>query len=103
MSFASALRCRECSREYPLDPIYVCEFCFGPLEVVYDYDSMRESVSRERIEAGPRSIWRYADLLPCDADAAVVVAIFGEIVHQFHVAVAAGRSGQPVQTDRRTM
>ena len=71
MSFANALRCRECSREYPLDPIYVCEFCFGPLEVVYDYEAMREAVSRERIEAGPRSMWRYADLLPCDADAAI--------------------------------
>ena len=74
MSFANALRCRECSREYPLDPIYVCEFCFGPLEVVYDYDTMREAVSRERIEAGPRSMWRYADLLPCDADAAVDIS-----------------------------
>jgi len=71
MSFANALRCRECKREYPLDPIYVCEFCFGPLEVVYDYDAMRESVSRESIERGPASVWRYADLLPCDADAAV--------------------------------
>ena len=71
MSFANALRCRECKREYPLDPIYVCEFCFGPLEVVYDYDAMREAVSRESIERGPASVWRYADLLPCDADAAV--------------------------------
>ena len=71
MSFANALRCRECKREYPLDPIYVCDFCFGPLEVVYDYEAMRQVVSRERIEAGPTSVWRYADLLPCDADAAV--------------------------------
>ena len=71
MSFANALRCRECKREYPLDPIYVCDFCFGPLEVVYDYDAMREAVSREKIEAGPASVWRYADLLPCDPDAAV--------------------------------
>ena len=71
MSFANALCCRECNREYPLDPIYVCEFCFGPLEVVYDYDAMREAVSRESIERGPASVWRYADLLPCDADAAV--------------------------------
>ncbi len=70
-NFATALRCRECDREYPLDPIYVCDFCFGPLEVVYDYDAMRDAVSRETIERGPRSIWRYADLLPCDAGAAV--------------------------------
>ena len=71
MSFANALRCRECKREYPLDPIYVCDFCFGPLEVAYDYDAMREAVSRDSIERGPLSVWRYADLLPCDADLAV--------------------------------
>ena len=71
MSYATALRCRECNREYPLDPIYVCEFCFGPVEVVYDYEAMRKHVTREKIESGPASIWRYADLLPCDADAAV--------------------------------
>jgi threonine synthase len=71
MSFANALRCRECHREYPLEPLYVCDFCFGPLEVVYDYDAIREVVSRERIESGPPSVWRYADLLPCDAADAV--------------------------------
>ncbi|MCI0890571.1 MAG: threonine synthase, partial [Chloroflexi bacterium] len=71
MSFATALRCRECQREYPLEPTYVCEFCFGPLEVVYDRDGIREAVSRESIERGPTSMWRYADLLPCDADQAV--------------------------------
>ncbi|MGB2696142.1 MAG: threonine synthase [Dehalococcoidia bacterium] len=70
-TFATGLRCRECKREYPLDPIYVCEFCFGPLEVDYDYDAMRNVVTRERIEQGPRSIWRYAALLPCDAGNAV--------------------------------
>ncbi len=71
MSFARALKCRECGREYPLDPVHVCEFCFGPLEVVYDYDAMRKTVTRERIERGPKSMWRYADLLPADPDPAV--------------------------------
>jgi threonine synthase len=70
-SFATALRCRECHREFPLDPIYVCDFCFGPLEVEYDYEAMRNSVSRESIERGPLSVWRYADLLPCDRERAV--------------------------------
>src|SRR3972149_11335958 len=70
-SFAKALRCRECHREFPLDPIYVCGFCFGPLEVAYDYKAMRKSVSRESIERGPLSVWRYAGLLPCDAERAV--------------------------------
>jgi threonine synthase len=54
-----------------MDPVYVCDFCFGPLEVVYDYEAMRKSITRESIEAGPRSMWRYADLLPCDAEQAV--------------------------------
>jgi threonine synthase len=49
----------------------VCEWCFGPLEVVYDYDAIRRSVSRESIAAGPLSIWRYADLLPAAAEGAV--------------------------------
>ena len=71
MSFATALRCRECGREYPLDPIHVCEFCFGPLEVAYDFEAMRKTVTREAIERGPLTLWRYRDLLPCDADGAV--------------------------------
>ena len=58
------LRCRECGREYPAEPIHVCEYCFAPLEVVYDYDEIRSLISPERIAAGPRSIWRYSDLLP---------------------------------------
>ncbi|MHB0977529.1 MAG: threonine synthase [Candidatus Aquicultorales bacterium] len=66
MSFSKGLRCRECGLEYPLEATHVCEFCFGPLEVVYDYDAVKGSVSREGISSGPRSIWRYAALLPAD-------------------------------------
>ena len=61
---ATALRCRVCETHFPLDPIGVCSKCFGPLDPVYDRDEQRRRVSRESIEAGPRSIWRYADLLP---------------------------------------
>jgi len=68
VSYATALRCRECSREYPLAPQHVCEFCFGPLEVTYDYDAIRKAISRERIARGPASLWRYADLLPVDEE-----------------------------------
>ena len=68
MSFDRALRCRECGREYPLAPVFSCEFCFGPLEVAYDYDAMRGRVTRESIAAGPATLWRYADLLPCDPE-----------------------------------
>ena len=66
MASGTALRCRECGREYPIAPIYTCEWCFGPLEATYDYDAIRASISRESIAAGPTSIWRYAPLLPVD-------------------------------------
>ncbi len=61
-----SLRCKECRTEYPLDASYVCERCFGPLEVRYaerapDFDP---AAARWRIQAGPSSIWRYADFLP---------------------------------------
>jgi len=66
---ATALRCRVCETQYPLDPIGVCARCFGPLDPVYDRDEQRRTVSRASIEAGPRSIWRYEDLLPVAAPA----------------------------------
>jgi threonine synthase len=66
MNRVKGLKCRECGRGYPSSPIHVCEFCFGPLEVDYDDAALRARVSRARIEAGPPSIWRYADLLPLD-------------------------------------
>lgn len=58
------LKCRECAATYELEAKHVCEFCFGPLEVEYDYDIIAQSISRQSIQAGPHSIWRYADLLP---------------------------------------
>jgi threonine synthase len=60
------LRCRECAREFPAEALHVCDFCFGPLEVAYDYDAIAEKVSRASIADGPRSMWRYRDLLPVD-------------------------------------
>ena len=71
MSYASHLRCRECGRHYPLEPLHVCEFCFGPLEVAYDYQALRSHLTRARIEQGPLTVWRYADLLPADSEQAV--------------------------------
>jgi threonine synthase len=58
------LACKECGTEYDLTPTHICEMCFGPLEVQYDYEYLSRIVTRERIEAGPNSIWRYRDLLP---------------------------------------
>jgi threonine synthase len=71
MPFAKSLRCRECGRQYPLEPLHVCEYCFGPLEVAYDYEAMHRNITRETIERGPNSVWRYADLLPADPQFAV--------------------------------
>ncbi|UFP93156.1 threonine synthase [Gloeobacter morelensis] len=58
------LRCRECGEQYPAEARHVCEFCFGPLEALYDYEAIRGCTSRKTIEAGPRSIWRYRPFLP---------------------------------------
>ena len=71
MSKVIGLRCRECGESYPKEPIHVCEFCFGPLEVAYNWEEIRESVSRDSIEAGPRTMWRYVDLLPIDGEPTV--------------------------------
>src|SRR5919198_1449844 len=71
MTYVSQLRCRECGRAYEIAPIHVCEWCFGPLEADYDYEAIARVISRERIEKGPPTIWRYADLLPADRGSAV--------------------------------
>jgi threonine synthase len=72
MSHVLGLRCRECGTEYQLQATHVCEMCFGPLDIAYDYDAIRRVISRARIEAGPPSIWRYRDLLPVGLEAPVV-------------------------------
>jgi threonine synthase len=59
-----ALQCKECRETYPLDARYVCERCFGPLEVAYEFGGLDPDETRRRIQAGPQSIWRYADFLP---------------------------------------
>ena len=71
----NGLKCRECGSTYPLEPKHVCEFCFGPLEVDYDYDAIKSAISRERIESGPHSIWRYADLLPVEGPPRVDLSV----------------------------
>jgi threonine synthase len=61
---AQALQCKECQAEYPLEARYVCDVCFGPLEVAYDFSGLDPEGTRRRIQAGPQDIWRYADFLP---------------------------------------
>jgi len=61
-----SLSCRECGEQYPLEASYVCEVCFGPLEVSYDLSGLEAEETRRKIQAGPASIWRYGDFLPFD-------------------------------------
>src|SRR4030066_690266 len=68
MGYVKGLKCRECSREYPVAPVYVCEFCFGPLEVIYDYKSIKRLLTRKVIEKREKNLWRYKELLPLDGE-----------------------------------
>jgi len=69
-----ALQCRECRTSYPLEARYVCEQCFGPLEVSYDFSELDAEGTRRRIQAGPQSIWRYSDFLPFERAPRTVLA-----------------------------
>jgi threonine synthase len=62
------LQCRECGELYALEARHVCDMCFGPLEVAYDYAAIAASVSRESIAAGPPTLWRYRAMLPIEGD-----------------------------------
>lgn len=66
MAKMKTLICRECGKEYPTEALHVCDLCFGPLEVKYNYDEIKETMSRASIEAGPKSLWRYKELLPIE-------------------------------------
>lgn len=63
---AQSLRCRECGASFAAEPLYVCDRCFGPLEVVYDYEALARQPLRQLFEGGPPSMWRYRPLLPVD-------------------------------------
>jgi threonine synthase len=62
-----ALRCKECGTTYPLEALFVCDQCFGPLEVAYDHSRLDAEGTKRRIQAGTNGIWRYADFLPFDS------------------------------------
>jgi threonine synthase len=72
-----SLRCKECKTTYPLEARYVCEQCFGPLEVAYaSGESADPAELKRRIQAGPNSLWRYADFLPVNAQPGTLAAGF---------------------------
>jgi len=62
--FIKGLKCRECSKTYPHQPLYVCEWCFGPLEVVYDYENIKKSFTKESLKERKYNMHRYRELLP---------------------------------------
>jgi len=66
---ADALKCKECSATYPLEARYVCNRCFGPLEVAYAPPTSSAEELKRRIQAGPHTLWRYADFLPLEGPA----------------------------------
>ncbi len=66
MGYVEGLKCRECGRQYNIEPIYVCEFCFGPLEVIYNYEKIKKVISKKKIENRDETLWRYKELLPID-------------------------------------
>ena len=74
MAAVEALQCKECSTQYALEARYVCDRCFGPLEVAYDFSGLDAAETRRRIQAGPQSIWRYADFLPFETQPRTALA-----------------------------
>jgi len=98
--FFSNLKCRECGRLYPKQAIHICEFDFGPLEAAYDYDAIRESISREAIQARPHSMWRYRELLPIDGAPTVGAQVgFTPLVKADRLAARLGVSELYVKND----
>jgi len=91
MSYVTGLRCRECGSESPVAPLHVCDVCFGPYEVVYDYEAMRGTVTRELIESRPRNLWRYRELLPIEGEPAIgLYSGFTPLVRAERLAAALG-------------
>jgi threonine synthase len=102
VSFVQGLTCRECARPYPAEALHVCEYCFGPLEVAYDYEAMRSTVTAASIAAGPPNMWRYADLLPVDGTGPVSLgAGFTPLVRADRLAAALGLGELWVKDDTR--
>lgn len=91
MGYVQGLKCRECGREYAIEPIYVCEFCFGPLEVVYDYKKIAKVLTKRKIQQRGKNLWRYRELLPVDGEpVAGINAGFTPLVKAERLAAALG-------------
>ncbi len=91
MSFIKALKCRECAREFPKEALHVCEYCFGPLEVAYEYDEIAKALSRKVIEGREPNMWRYRELLPIEGEPTVGAQVgFTPLIKATNLADALG-------------
>src|SRR5579885_5468 len=91
MSYVKGLKCRECGHGFPITPTHVCEFCFGPLEVDYNYAEIGRALTKEKIQKRPQTMWRYRELLPIDGEPTVgVQAGFTPLVPAKNLAKALG-------------
>jgi threonine synthase len=70
-TYVFGLKCRECGKAYPIQPSHVCEDCFGPLETIYDYPTIKKILTREKISSRKPNMWRYQELLPLETDPTV--------------------------------
>jgi len=100
MGNVKGLKCKECKREFPKEPIHVCEYCFGPLEVDYDYEKISKKITRETILSGPPSMWRYKELMPLDEDNTVGDHVgFTPLVHAKNLGKALGINNLYLKND----
>jgi threonine synthase len=98
----TGLRCRACAHEQPATATHLCELCFGPLEVAYDYDAIARLVSRESIESRPPTLWRYRELLPVEFGSEEFVSLdegFTPLVHARNLGAQLGLRNLHLKND----
>ncbi len=100
MSFIKGLKCKECGEKYPAKPIYVCETCFGPLEVSYNYEEIKKVLTKEDIISRKNNIWRYAELLPIDNEPEIGKKVgYTPLIKADNLAKALGHSNLYIKND----
>ncbi len=100
MSYTKGLKCKECGEQYPKEPIYVCETCFGPLEVEYDYEKIKADLTKDLILSRKKNIWRYAELLPIDNEPTIGPQVgYTPLIKAENLGKALGHSNIYVKND----
>ena len=100
MGYLKGLKCRECAKEYPKEALHVCELCFGPLEVVYEYDKIKEALTHKEIEKRRPNMWRYKELLPLDGEPSVGAQVgFTPLIRAKNLEKALGVSELYIKND----